>query len=158
MQLVLPHYPTSPPFRVRSSFLLDALSRYLLPAVIHAHSQMTTAVKNGFEGKRFPSVRRISLPCSAHEIIKSCPNVEEVICTEGNGSTIIGSIIKGNCQQVRILKGISAPITRTLHRYQRMSECKADFVDRIGQGASQLEAYQCGDGGELFSALGCTVY
>ena len=112
---------------------------------------MTTAVKNGFEGKRFPSVRRISLPCSAHEIIKSCPNVEEVICTEGNGSTIVGSIIKGKCQQVQVLKGIFVPVIRTLHRYQRMTEFEGNFIDRIGQGASQLEAYQCGDGGESFS-------
>lgn len=83
---------------------------------------MTTAIKNGFEGKRFPSVRRISLPCSAHEIIKRCPDLEEVTCTEGDGSTIVGSLIKGKCQQVRVLKGINPPITaRTLHRYQRMT-------------------------------------
>ncbi|KAF8548476.1 hypothetical protein OG21DRAFT_1516237 [Imleria badia] len=91
---------------------LATLPNLIAIQVIHAHSQMTTAIKNTFEGKRFPSVRRISLPCSAHEIIKSCPNAEEVICTEGNGSTIIGSIIKGDCQQVRDLKGISAPLTR----------------------------------------------
>ncbi|KAF8437494.1 hypothetical protein L210DRAFT_2329720 [Boletus edulis BED1] len=80
--------------------------------VIHAHSQMTTVIKNGFEGKQFPSVRRISLPPSAHEIIKSCPHLEEVTCTEGDGSTIIGSLIKGKCQELRVIKGVDAPLKR----------------------------------------------
>ncbi|KAG6375870.1 hypothetical protein JVT61DRAFT_2734 [Boletus reticuloceps] len=80
--------------------------------VIHAHSQMTTAIKNGFQGKQFPSVRRISLPSSAHEIVKSCPNLEEVTCTEGDGSTIIGSLVKGKCQELRVLKDIDAPLKR----------------------------------------------
>lgn len=83
---------------------------------------MTTAIKNGFEGKRLPSVRKITLPCQAHEIIKSCPNLEEVTCSEGEGSTIIGSLLKGNCQQVRILRGISAPLTRMLRRFERMTQ------------------------------------
>ncbi|KAN0075552.1 hypothetical protein V8E55_011575 [Tylopilus felleus] len=77
--------------------------------VIHASPapSVSTAIKDGFEGKQFPSVREISLPCSAHEIIKCCPNIEKVICTDGNGSTIVGSIVEGNCQQVSTLKGIS---------------------------------------------------
>ncbi|KAG9318005.1 hypothetical protein JVU11DRAFT_66 [Chiua virens] len=80
--------------------------------VMHAHSKMTTSIKNGFEGKRFPLVRRILLPSSAHGIIKCCPNVEEVTCTEGDGSTIVGSLVKGKCCQVRVLKGIGTPIKR----------------------------------------------
>ncbi|KAI9570819.1 hypothetical protein HD554DRAFT_2169953 [Boletus coccyginus] len=91
---------------------LATLPNLAVIQVIHAHTQMTTAIKNGFEGKRLPSVRRITLPGSAHEIIKSCPNLEEVVCTDGNGSTIIGSLVRGNCTQVRVLKGISAPLTR----------------------------------------------
>ncbi|KAF8129172.1 hypothetical protein EV363DRAFT_1417716 [Boletus edulis] len=58
-----------------------------------------SAIKDGFEGKRFPSMRRISLPFSAHEIIESCSNIEEVICTFGHGSTIVGSLAKGSRQQ-----------------------------------------------------------
>ena len=75
-------------------------------AVIHAHSQMITAIKNGFEGKRFPPVMTIPLPSSAHEIIKCCPNLEEVTCTDGRGSIMVGSLVKGNCNKVRVLKGI----------------------------------------------------
>ena len=111
---------------------------------------MTTAVKNGFEGKQFPSVRKVSLPCSAHEIIKSCPNVEEVICTEGGGSTVVGSIVKGNCQQVHTLKGIPPSVLKRMRcRYQRMTQCEPDcFVHRIGQATSQLEICQYGNESE----------
>ena len=140
----------------KSSFFHDA-PPHLVPAVVHAHSQMTTAIKNGFQGKRFPSVRRITLPCSAHEIIKSCPNLEQVRCTDGDGSTIIGSLIKGKCQQVRVLKGIStAPLTRTLHRHQRMMHSERDcFFDRIGQAASRLEAYRCARRSEPIFGIWC---
>ncbi|KAF8126615.1 hypothetical protein EV363DRAFT_1434172 [Boletus edulis] len=71
--------------------------------VIYTETRMQTAIKDAFRGKRFPSVRRISLPSSAHEIIKRCPNLE---------GKIIQSIVEGKCHQVRILKGISAPLTR----------------------------------------------
>jgi hypothetical protein len=156
-QPVSPRCPTSPRFKVQSSLLRDAPPQYPLPAVIHAHSQMTTAIKNGFEGKRFPSVRRITLPCPAHEIIKRCPNLEEVTCSEGDGSTIVGSLVKGNCRQVRVIKGIRPPLTaRTLHRYQRMTHCERNcFVDRFGQAASQLEAYRCAYECEPFFGIWC---
>lgn len=82
-----------------------------------------TIIEDGFEGEQFPSVRRISLPGSAHGIIRCCPDVEEVICTEGNGSKIVGSLVKGNCRQVRILKGIDAPLTRTFHCHRYRMQC-----------------------------------
>ncbi|KAF8126616.1 hypothetical protein EV363DRAFT_1337907 [Boletus edulis] len=80
--------------------------------IIYTDFRMQTAIKNAFRGKRFPSVRRISLPSCAHEIIKRCPNLEEVICVDEDGNKIIQSIVEGKCHQVRILKGISAPLTR----------------------------------------------
>ncbi|KAI9570820.1 hypothetical protein HD554DRAFT_2312642 [Boletus coccyginus] len=91
---------------------LATLPNLTVIQVIHAHSRLTTVIKDAFEGKRFPSVRRITLPGYAHEIIKSCPNLEEVMCTDGDGSTIIGSLVKGHCTQVRVLKGISPHLTR----------------------------------------------
>ena len=77
---------------------------------------MTTAIKETFQGKQFPSVQRISLPCTAHGIIRSCPNLEEVTLTEGDDRRIIKSLIEGNCRKVRILRGVcvNAPLTRTL--------------------------------------------
>ncbi|KAH7905693.1 hypothetical protein BJ138DRAFT_735342 [Hygrophoropsis aurantiaca] len=80
--------------------------------VVHAHSQMTTALKNAFEGRRFPSVRTAIVPSCAHEILRCCPLVEEVTCNEDTGSTVIGAIIKGNCTRVRSLLGTNAPLKR----------------------------------------------
>ncbi|KAF9239080.1 hypothetical protein BU15DRAFT_74771 [Melanogaster broomeanus] len=91
---------------------LTSLPNLTLIQVVHAHSQMTTALKNAFEGKRFPSVRKLVLPSCAHEVLRCCPNVEEVTCNEGDGSTIIGAIIKGNCKKVQVLIGINAPLKR----------------------------------------------
>ncbi|KIJ63395.1 hypothetical protein HYDPIDRAFT_113388, partial [Hydnomerulius pinastri MD-312] len=82
--------------------------------IVHAHSRMTTALKNTFEGKQFPSVRKMILPSCAHEILRCCPNVEEVICNEDSGSRLVGAIMKGNCNQVQILKGINAPSKRLI--------------------------------------------
>ncbi|KAF8548477.1 hypothetical protein OG21DRAFT_1489355 [Imleria badia] len=139
--------------RFRSAEIIPAFAACLatLPnlttiQVIHAHSQMTTAIKNAFEGKRFPSVRRISLPCSAHEIIKSCPNVEEVMCTEGNGSTIIGSVIKGNCHEVRVLKGIFAPITRLVKVLPNLKQVSVD----MGRDMTPLTSFPLLDTIEIF--------
>lgn len=119
---------------------------------------MTTPIKNGFEGKRFPSVRRIFLPSTAHEIVKSCPNVEEVVCTKGSGSTIVRSLVKGKCHRVRILKGISAPLARTHHRSHIMWCSLSDrTVGRIGQDASQLKVCHCGNECELSWYLVCIL-
>ncbi|KIK91670.1 hypothetical protein PAXRUDRAFT_830638 [Paxillus rubicundulus Ve08.2h10] len=91
---------------------LASLPNVTVIEVVHAHSHMTTAIKDGFEGKRFPSVRKLILPSHAHEILRCCPNVEEVICNEYDGSTLVGAIVKGNCKQVRVLKGVSASLKR----------------------------------------------
>ncbi|KAF8125182.1 hypothetical protein EV363DRAFT_1270211 [Boletus edulis] len=80
--------------------------------VVYTDYRMQTVIKNAFRGKRYPSVRRISLPSSAYEIIRRCPNVEEVACVDEDGSKIIQSIVEGKCHQVRILRGIPAPLTR----------------------------------------------
>ncbi|KAF8126501.1 hypothetical protein EV363DRAFT_1347687 [Boletus edulis] len=80
--------------------------------VVHIEWRMQTVIRNAFRGKRFPSVRRISLPSSAHEIIKRCLNLEEVTCVDGDGSKIVQSLVEAKCHQVRILKGITTPLTR----------------------------------------------
>jgi len=79
---------------------------------VDSGSRMQTVIKDAFRGKQFPSVRRITLPSSACEIIRRCPNVEEVTCVDGGGGQIVQSLVVGECRQVRILRGIHAPLTR----------------------------------------------
>ncbi|KAG6375871.1 hypothetical protein JVT61DRAFT_2735 [Boletus reticuloceps] len=86
--------------------------------VVHTEYRLKTTIRNAFRGIRLPSVRRISLPSLAHEIIRGCPNVEEVVCLadeyEGGGR-IIQSLAECKCYHVRIVKGISAPLTRLIN-------------------------------------------
>ncbi|KAF8437489.1 hypothetical protein L210DRAFT_3545798 [Boletus edulis BED1] len=82
--------------------------------VVHTEYKLMTAIRNAFRGIRLPSVRRISLPSLAHEIIRSCPNVEEVVCLADNyegGGRIIQSLAECKCYHVRMVKGICAPLT-----------------------------------------------
>ncbi|THH13226.1 hypothetical protein EW146_g6967 [Bondarzewia mesenterica] len=91
-----------PPF----AQLLDALPNLNTIEVVHAHSAMTTALKTAFEGHTYPGVRTIILPTCAHEILKCCPGVEIVICTEGGGSQIISAIVKFKQSNLTVLEGI----------------------------------------------------
>ena len=50
------------------------------------------------------------------------------------------------------------PVIRTLHRYQRMTEFEGNFIDRIGQGASQLKHISEYMGVSPSRYLGCMVY
>ncbi|KIM73044.1 hypothetical protein PILCRDRAFT_829424 [Piloderma croceum F 1598] len=75
--------------------------------VVHAHSQMTTAIKTAFEGHTFPSVRTIIVPSCAHEILRRCPGVEDLTCNEDDGSKLIGALAWAKCGNLKTLRGIS---------------------------------------------------
>ncbi|KAF8129162.1 hypothetical protein EV363DRAFT_1584620 [Boletus edulis] len=62
--------------------------------VIYTETRMQTAIKDAFRDHQ-----KVSQP-------------RGVTCVDGDGSKIIQSIVEGKCHQVRILKGISAPLTR----------------------------------------------
>ncbi|KAF9228960.1 hypothetical protein BS17DRAFT_805642 [Gyrodon lividus] len=79
--------------------------------IVHAHSHMTTSIKNAFQGKRFPS---------------------EVICNEDDGSTLVGAIVKGGCKKVQVLKGVSASL-KSNFRDVPLVEHAADAVTAARQ-------------------------
>ncbi|KAF8136974.1 hypothetical protein EV363DRAFT_1293379 [Boletus edulis] len=86
--------------------------------VIYTESTVKTTIRDAFRGIRLPSVRRISLSSLAHEIIISCPNVEEVTCLDNEYegcSCIIQSLAECKCYHVRIMRGVSAPLTRLVN-------------------------------------------
>jgi hypothetical protein len=85
---------------------LAALPNLHTIQVVHAHSQMTTPLKNAFKGKSFPSVRTVIIPSCAHEILRCCPAVEDLTCNEGDGSTLIGALVAAKCNNLRTLRGI----------------------------------------------------
>ena len=73
--------------------------------VLHAHTQMTTAIKSAFEKASLPTVRTVIVPGFCHEILRACPEVRSVWCTEGDGSKLIGALGKGKCNKVEEVRG-----------------------------------------------------
>ena len=71
----------------------------------HVHQGMTTKVKKAFEGVAIPSIRTVVLPTVAHHILRSCPNVEDVTCTDEDGSRLLGTIAS-NCPKVERISGM----------------------------------------------------
>lgn len=65
---------------------------------------MTTKLKKAFEGAVIPSIRTVVLPTTAHHILGSCPNVEDVTCNVGDGSQILGTIVS-KCRKVERISG-----------------------------------------------------
>ncbi|CAL1707387.1 unnamed protein product [Somion occarium] len=73
--------------------------------IMHANSQITTPLKNAFQGNTYPQIRTIALPDCAHNILRSCPDVIEVICNEGDGGKLVTSI-GAACKKVEVVQDI----------------------------------------------------
>jgi hypothetical protein len=67
--------------------------------ICHAHSQISTYLKNAFEGHVFPQIKTVVLPSCAHNILRSCPNVKDVTNIEEDGTKLAGAICR-ECPQV----------------------------------------------------------
>lgn len=75
--------------------------------IAHAHSKMMSHLKSAFEGKKFPTVRTVSLPSCAHAILRCCPAVENVTCTSGDGGTLISALAAAKCNKLTKVSGIT---------------------------------------------------
>lgn len=78
--------------------------------ILHAHTQMTTALKQWFEGKQYPQIKSIILPAYAHNLLRACPAVEDVTCNREDPSKLLNAIIK-ECPKVQRFMGLSASNT-----------------------------------------------
>jgi hypothetical protein len=74
--------------------------------LVHVHSEMTTALSNAFEGHTFPQIRRVFLPSCAHQLLRACTHVREVLCNEDDGSKLITAIAKA-CKHVEHVHNIA---------------------------------------------------
>lgn len=84
---------------------LTALPNLHTLRIMHAHSQMTTALKNAFENITLPQIRTIILPSCAHNILRSCPNIQDLTCNEEDGSKLISAMAKSS-RNVEVIDGI----------------------------------------------------
>ena len=73
--------------------------------IVHAHSQMATALKNAFQRRSYPQIRKVVMPSVAHHILKCCPEVREVVCTQEDGRKLITALKAGHCSKVEVLEG-----------------------------------------------------
>jgi hypothetical protein len=72
--------------------------------IVHAHTQMTTVLGQYFENLSLPSVHTVVLQAHAHNILRCCPEVRTVICTEGEPSKLV-SAIRHACPKVEVIQG-----------------------------------------------------
>jgi hypothetical protein len=124
--------------RYKTSTVLPAFAECLavLPnlhtiQVVHAHSQMTTAIKTAFEGHIFPSVRTIIVPSCAHEILRRCPGVEDLTCNEDDGSKLIGALAWAKCGNLKTLRGISPNKTQAKRTFLSSNPLGGDLADCV---------------------------
>ncbi|KAG8710789.1 hypothetical protein FRC11_004125, partial [Ceratobasidium sp. 423] len=86
--------------------LLGALPNVHTLEIPHAHSAMTKALKEAFEGNVFPSIQKIILPTCAHEILRCCPEVREVTCNEDDGGRLVSALVHNGCKKLEVLRGV----------------------------------------------------
>jgi len=86
--------------------------------VLHAHSQMTTPLKNAFEGFSYPWIKTVILPSCAHNILRCCPGVISVTCTEEDGSKLVGALAAANSTKVEVLVDVFPSVTMAKSRLQ----------------------------------------
>ena len=87
--------------------LLSSLQNLHTLQVFHAHSHMTTAIKNSLQGVIFPKIHTLIIPEHCHEILKCCPHVTKVWCNRGSGSKLV-MVIAQHCKEVQEMRDFSA--------------------------------------------------
>ncbi|KAH6917082.1 hypothetical protein BKA70DRAFT_1417857 [Coprinopsis sp. MPI-PUGE-AT-0042] len=83
---------------------LQAMSNLQTLHILHAHTQMTTKIREGFEGVTLPTVRNLIIPGYCHELLKCCPEARSVRCTRDDGSKLV-TVIKKSCKKVEEMRG-----------------------------------------------------
>lgn len=71
-----------------------------------ASAQITTPLKQAFEGRKFPQIRTVVLPDCTHNFLRACPEVTEVICNEQDGGKLVTAITAA-CKKVEIVQDIT---------------------------------------------------
>lgn len=87
--------------------------------VYFAQADSASMINEAFRGCVFGSVEKVVVPAQAHAILKCCPNVKEVVCTQGKGSQVV-SALQTKCKKVEVLEGVS-PDTAMMKRESSFS-------------------------------------
>jgi len=66
---------------------------------------MTTSVQKAFKKVSLANIRTLAVPDYCHEILRSCPNVVKVQCTDDSGSKLVSAVGKC-CKQLEEMAGL----------------------------------------------------
>lgn len=125
---------------------LTALPNLHTLRIMHAHSQMTTSLKNAFEHISLPQIRAIILPSCAHNILRSCPNIQDLTCNEEDGSKLISAMTKSS-RNVEVIDGIY--IYEALVKSRSNADCEyivltiTILLHRACEGCTQAPEREC---------------
>ncbi|CAE6532309.1 unnamed protein product [Rhizoctonia solani] len=87
---------------------------HVLEVLPGGYTMTIQSLKKYFEGYSFPSIQKVVLPTFAHDILRYCPRVREVICNAGEGRQLVGALVHTGCSKLEILRGI--PISSILRK------------------------------------------
>jgi len=86
---------------------LESLPNLETLQIVYASLQMTTTLNDAFKGHTFPRIRNITLPSCAHNILRLCPEVRRVVCSQNDGGKLLTAIQRG-CKKVEVARGFKA--------------------------------------------------
>jgi hypothetical protein len=140
IRLVLTRYQSTVIIPKFSSLLsLSSLQNLHTLQVFHAHSQMTTAIKDSLQGVELSQIRTLIIPGHCHEILKCCPEVTKVWCNRGDGSKLVTIIAKYN-KKVQEMRGFSTDeklVKSALIYYCKRSQGLLCFLNTVLQELSR---------------------
>ncbi|KAK7687157.1 hypothetical protein QCA50_009660 [Cerrena zonata] len=106
---------------------LESLPSLRTVQIMWASAQITTPLKKAFVNRRFPQIRTVILPDCAHNFLRACPEVIEVICNDGWNQGKLATAIAAACKKVEIVQDITP---------------KPYILDRLVEGAPRLRDYR----------------
>ena len=75
--------------------------------IVYAPKETSKALQHVFEEKVYPQICKVALPSDAHQILRCCPNVTEVVNNgSDNGKRLVNTIAYA-CKHVEVLRGFS---------------------------------------------------
>ena len=66
---------------------------------------MATLLRDAFENVTLPQIRTIILPACAHNVLRSCPNIQDLTCNEEDGSKLVSAMAKSS-RNVEVVEGV----------------------------------------------------
>ena len=124
---------------------LKVLSNLHTLRIINAHPRITTTLKNSFQHMHYPQIQKVILPSCAHNILRACPKVRQVICNQDDGSKLITTMAGAckNAESLHYIHGGGLTLKRKLAEYTFLSWFPRwwflPWLGRLNKGSTSVE-------------------